>query len=86
MHVVAHAASAVPFLLMGCPLGAVGCVAPDVGWLKHEWRLVCGGWRPDLYLGTLRESDLTLYRFTHSLLLVAVVCAVCFGDAGACRS
>jgi len=73
MHVLVHAATAVPFLLLGHPWGALGCVAPDVGWLRHECRLVSGGWRPDLYLGTLQESDLALYRFTHSLFLVVAV-------------
>ena len=76
MHFIVHAATAVPFLLMGYPLGALGCIAPDVGWLNHECRLAFGGWRPDLYLGTLEESDLRFYRLTHSLLLVAVVAFV----------
>jgi hypothetical protein len=72
MHLIVHAATAVPCLVLGFPWAAVGCVLPDIAWVPHELRLRRSG-TPDAYLQRLQQQDLLAYRCTHSLLLTGAV-------------
>lgn len=76
MNIAWHAATAVPFALMGEWWGAVACVAPDAPWVVQEWRyrraqrearVAWHEWvvRPD----ALHAPSLVAYRLTHSMLV-----------------
>jgi len=69
MHLIAHIATALPFLVIDQPLAAVGCVLPDIAWLPHEMALRrIGGFKQ--YAAGLQERDLIGYRAMHSLVFI----------------
>jgi len=88
MHVLVHAASAIPFLLTGHYGAAAMCVAPDLVWLPVERKFRKSGFH-DWYVWswTLTENELIPYRLVHSLLVIAFVAAFsycAFGTAWWC--
>ena len=83
MNILWHTATAVPFLLAGHPLVALGCVLPDVTWLAQELRFRLSG-EPDwhVWIETCPERHLVLYRTAHSVFTIGAV-AVFFPELAA---
>ena len=77
MHVLVHAASAIPFLLTGHYAAAAMCVAPDLVWLPVEAKFRASGFK-DWYVWswTLTDEELIPYRLVHSLLMILCVAAL----------
>jgi hypothetical protein len=74
MHIVGHALSAVPFLIVGDYWAAFGAVLPDVTWIKNEWRFRRSGikrWHD--WIDHVPERWITPYRIAHSLWLPLAV-------------
>lgn len=68
MHVIGHAASAVPFALFGDWWGAFGALAPDITWIRNEWRFRRSGIpRWEAWIDTVPERRIVPYRIAHSL-------------------
>lgn len=75
MHLIAHLATALPFVALGQPLAAIGCVLPDVAWVPHELALRrAGGFKQ--YAAALQERDLIAYRAMHSLAFIGLAFCV----------
>lgn len=81
MHLLAHSLSAIPFLLAGSPLGALGAVAADVTWIYPEikyrvYRANGGGCWHEWAEKNVTPLLAMPYRLAHSALLVIPFCLV----------
>lgn len=85
MHLMGHAASALPFLAAGWPWAAAAAIAPDLTWVVNEIRYRrwaneerrrgnSGRWEE--WIDGIEEKQLVPYRIAHSTLLLCVACAV----------
>ena len=78
-HLGLHAASVVPFVVMGNWPAAVGCLLPDLAWLPNEIRIQrAKPASPFRTIEQLTDREILPYRLAHSLvswLLVLVPCA-----------
>ena len=73
MNILVHAATAVPFLLIGDLPGAIGAVFPDLTLLASEVRFRksgCKSWHR-WAASHLTENNVVAYRLVHSLLVMA---------------
>jgi membrane-bound metal-dependent hydrolase YbcI (DUF457 family) len=85
MHLLAHAATAVPFLLTGNYLAAVGCVIPDLTWVHMEYKFRVSGERSwYVWAKALSPRTLIPYRIAHSLLLIALAALTNLWLTGEC--
>lgn len=80
MNVIAHSITAVPFIALGMPYAALGCVIADATWVWNEWRFRKSGiknWN-EWANQSLNANNTMAYRLAHSALIVAPLC-VAFG-------
>lgn len=71
MHIAIHTASALPFLAMGEPIMALGCMLPDAVWLQNEFEIRRSSEPPLVIIKRFGFWRTLPYRLTHSLLLWA---------------
>jgi membrane-bound metal-dependent hydrolase YbcI (DUF457 family) len=73
MHMAIHGATAIPFLVAGLPLGAVGCVLPDVVQIPREVEIRSRRLDAATYLNGLTEREIWPYRVTHSVAFAVLL-------------
>lgn len=73
MHAITHSATSIPFLMLGMPEAAIGCILPDVAWVPHEirYRLSKHGTFAEYENTRLNYLNVLPYRITHSFVFVA---------------
>ena len=69
MHLYGHTATAIPFVIAGNYIAAIGCVLPDITWIPNEVafrRSKFDKWSD--WILTVPSSDILPYRVAHSVL------------------